>query len=205
MWLDEAIEALNIVRDFIPASHPNRPGLRLRARHITIHNTDNRNPGADATAHGRYLKGAEAQAREVSWHYTVDDGKVVQSLPVGEIGWHAGPGNRTSFGIEICMHEGMDETSAYRRAALLVAVLAHKHGIAVPQGIRQHYDWTGKPCPSVLRASADGWSEFLQQVQSLHRELRVRRRRRKPAGKPQRTAKSQRPAQTGGRRSSKGP
>ena len=111
MQLDQAFRDLNIVQDFIPVTNSNRPGTRLAPTHITIHNTDNASPGADAAAHARYVKGADAQARQVSWHYTVDDRVIYQSLPANEVGWHAGPGNSKSIGIEICMHQGMNEAA----------------------------------------------------------------------------------------------
>ena len=47
-----------------------------------------------------------------SWHYTVDDIKVIKQLPINEKGWHAGKGNSSSIGIEICMHEGIDQEQA---------------------------------------------------------------------------------------------
>ena len=172
MQLDQAFRDLNIVQDFIPVTNSNRPGTRLTPTHITIHNTDNSSPGADAAAHARYVKGADAQARQVSWHYTVDDRIIYQSLPVNEVGWHSGPGNSKSIGIEICMHQGMDESKAYDRAALLVAVLALQNGIAVPDRIVQHNFWTGKNCPRVLRDKPNGWSGFLAKVQTALAQLR---------------------------------
>jgi len=201
MRLDQAIADLHIMRDFIPVTNANRPRKRLRPAHITIHNTGNPNPGADAAAHARYMKGEEAQARQVSWHFTVDDRTIIQSLPTNEIGWHAGPGNASSLGIEICMHEGMDETEAYERAALLVAVLARKYGIAVPNGIRQHHDWTGKNCPSVLRASPDGWSHFLGMIEAATAKLEAPKRAKSTAAKNKR----QQRAQPGGRKIRSGP
>ena len=168
MRLDEAFQKLNIIQDFIPAGNSNRPGRRLRPSHITIHNTDNTGRGADAAAHAKYVKGADARKRKVSWHFTVDDKAIFQSLPTGEIGWHAGRGNSKSIGIEICMHTGMSEAKAYERAALLTAVLASQHGISVRNGIVQHNDWTGKNCPRVLRAKRNGWSTFLARVRALH-------------------------------------
>lgn len=172
MQLDQAFRDLNIVQDFIPVTNSNRPGTRLTPTHITIHNTDNSSPGADAAAHARYVKGADAQARQVSWHYTVDDRIIYQSLPVNEVGWHSGPGNSKSIGIEICMHQGMNEAQAYDRAALLVAVLALQNGIAVPDRIVQHNFWTGKNCPRVLRDKPNGWSGFLAKVQTALAQLR---------------------------------
>jgi N-acetylmuramoyl-L-alanine amidase CwlA len=172
MQLDQAFRDLNIVQDFIPLTNSNRPGKRLAPTRITIHNTDNAGPRADAAAHARYVKGADAQARQVSWHYTVDDRVIYQSLPVNEIGWHSGPGNVNSIGIEICMHQGMNESQAYDRAALLVAVLALQNGIAVPDAIVQHNFWTGKHCPRILRDKPNGWNGFLAKVQAALTRLR---------------------------------
>jgi N-acetylmuramoyl-L-alanine amidase CwlA len=173
MQLDEAFRDLAIVQDFIPAGNSNRPGTRITAVLITIHNTDNDSAGADAAAHAKYQKGADARRREVSWHFTVDDKAVFQSLPTNEKGWHAGngEGNRTSIGIEICMNQGLDEAKAYRKAALLTAVMATQLKIKVPSGIVQHNHWTGKDCPVVLRHKPNGWKGFLDAVAAFKRDL----------------------------------
>jgi len=104
--LDRAYAELNIVQDFIPVGCSNRPGERLVPTAITIHNTDNVELGANAAAHAQYQKSADARKREVSWHFTVDDKNVYQSLPINEIGWHTGAkkGNATSIGVAICMN-----------------------------------------------------------------------------------------------------
>ena len=104
MRVDEAYAELKVVQDFIPAGNSNRPEKKLAATSITIHNTDNEDPGANAAAHAKYQKGADARKRKVSWHFTVDDKSVYQSLPINEVGWHANKGNATSIGIEICMN-----------------------------------------------------------------------------------------------------
>jgi N-acetylmuramoyl-L-alanine amidase CwlA len=173
MQLDAAFAELNIVQDFIPAGNSNRPGTKITPVKITIHNTDNDSPGANAAAHAKYQKGADARKRKVSWHFTVDDKGVFQSLPTNEIGWHAASkeGNRTSIGIEICMHPEMDVKAGYRRAALLTAVMAQQLGISVVNGIVQHHFWSGKNCPRVLRAKPNGWSDFLDQIRSFKKDL----------------------------------
>ena len=164
MRLDEAFAELHLVQDFIPTGSSNRPGTKLTPSFITIHNTDNASPGANAAAHAKYQKAADARRRSVSWHFTVDDRGVYQSLPTNEVGWHAGSakGNTSSIGIEICMHEGMDEAAAYRRAALLVALMGRRLNIAIPGGVVQHHHWTGKNCPRVLRSTPEQWQRFLQ-------------------------------------------
>jgi murein DD-endopeptidase MepM/ murein hydrolase activator NlpD len=162
MTLAEALGRLNVLQEPIPFGHSNRPGTPITPRFITIHNTDNAGRGADARAHGRYLLGADARRRRVSWHYTVDDRCVVQSLPASEVGWHAatGAGNASSVGVEICMHQGIDEAAANDRAALLAAYLGRTLGIALPDGLKQHHDWSGKNCPSVIRSRRSGWADF---------------------------------------------
>lgn len=174
MNLDAAQLKLNIVQDYVPVGNSNRPGTRMTATSITIHNTDNESPGANAAAHARYMKGPDAQKRQVSWHFTVDDKYVYQSLPTNEVAWHAGArqGNETSIGIEICMNSDMrDPDACYDRAALLTAWLAYRLGIHVPSGVYQHHDWSGKNCPRVLRAKPDGWSNFLAKVQRSFKNL----------------------------------
>lgn len=173
MQLDEAFAQLNITQDFIPAGNSNRPGTKITPEKITIHNTDNDSPGANAAAHAKYQKGADARKRQVSWHFTVDDKGVFQSLPTNEKGWHAASaeGNRTSIGIEICMNPEMDVPAGYRRAALLTAVMAQQLGISVSGGIVQHNSWSGKNCPRVLRATKNGWSDFLAQVRQFKKDL----------------------------------
>lgn len=173
MNIDEAYAKLNIVQDFIPKGSSNRPGAALTATRITIHNTDNTNPGAGAAAHAKYQKGADARSRKVSWHFTVDDKALFQSLPTNEVGWHAGSsaGNSTSLGIEICMNPELDVAATYDRAALLAAVLAFQHGIPVPDGIVQHHHWTHKHCPRVLRDTPKAWDEFLEQVAEYAKSL----------------------------------
>jgi murein DD-endopeptidase MepM/ murein hydrolase activator NlpD len=134
---------------------------------VTIHNTDNSGAGANAEAHNRYIRSADAVARKVSWHFTVDDKNIYQHLPVNEMGWHAhAAANASSIGVEICMNQGMDEASAYDRAAQLCAFLGVQLSIAMPAGLRQHHDWTGKNCPRVLRAQPNGWEAFLKRVGS---------------------------------------
>src|SRR5262245_16989455 len=163
MRIDEAYKALNLVQDYLPVGNSNRPGKRIQATTITIHNTDNSSPGANAAAHAKYMKGPDAQMRQVSWHYTVDDKFVYQSIPTNEKAWHTATkeGNATSIGVEICMNPELDIKKAYNRASLLAAVVAYKLGLQVPDCIVQHYDWPKKNCPRILRSTPSGWHDFL--------------------------------------------
>src|SRR5690606_40072467 len=70
---------MNIVQRLIPAGRANRPGRKITPTYITVHETDNTDAGADAERHAKYLAENPATAKKpVSWHFTVDDKKIVQ-------------------------------------------------------------------------------------------------------------------------------
>ena len=155
---------MEIQEDYIPPGAKNRPGTPNPDAWITIHETGNPDPGADAAAHAAYLKGA-AENAYVSWHYTVDDRAIVQHLPDTETAYHAGdgangPGNTTSIGIEICVNAGGDFAKAKANAAALVRLLMAEHGIPIDHVV-QHNHWSGKDCPYTIRHTAGAWEDFL--------------------------------------------
>jgi len=161
---------MNIIENFIPKGRRNRPGYKMDPEYITIHDTANPNPGADAKAHASYLKGDTAANVPVSWHFTVDDRQIVQHLPLDESGWHAGdgregPGNRTSIGVEICENRDGNRYQAEINAAQLVADLLHQFNLGLDRVV-QHHHWSGKNCPRVLRGKPKGWEMFLERVEA---------------------------------------
>lgn len=155
MTREEFGQSLNLEVDLIPAGRRNRPGTRNRQEFITIHNTDNTDPGADARAHARFLKNTGSYIHNgerifVSWHYTVDDERIVKHLPIEEMGFHArNNGNLRSIGIEVCMNQGINQQTAFDRAARLVAALLFDMGKNVSIVVPHHF-WTGKNCPRLL-------------------------------------------------------
>lgn len=160
---------MRITQNIIPKNRNNRPGFSMVPEYITIHDTAN--PNATAIAHGNYLaKNSIAEKLPASWHFTVDDKDIVQHLPLNESGYHAGdgngPGNRKSIGIEICEFTDANKRSgAEKIAAQLTAYLAGKLAIPLSR-IVQHYQWTGKNCPRVLRIRHRGWSNFIKAVKA---------------------------------------
>lgn len=154
-----------IIVDLVPKSK--RPGYAMKPEYLTIHQTGNTNPGADAKMHNRYVHN---NAPNPSWHFTVDDKVIYQHLPLNENGWHAGdgangPGNRQSIGIEICENRDGNRAAAEANAAWLVAKLLKDYGLGLDR-VKQHYDWSGKNCPRVLRGRKDGWKNFLAAVEA---------------------------------------
>jgi N-acetylmuramoyl-L-alanine amidase len=163
--------SIQTIQDLIPIGRPNRPGRVNPMEFITIHNTGNANAGANARAHANYLKSDAAVRAQVSWHWTVDDTCAIQHIPNNEDAWHAGDGagngNRKSIGIEICMNSDGDLLKATDNTVLLVAQLCTRHNIPVVN-IRQHFNWSGKACPQMLRSGKPyNWDTFLNKVRAV--------------------------------------
>ena len=162
--------APKITQDLIPQGRRNRPGYKLVPKYVTVHDTANTDAGANAKAHAGYLKGAAAAAIPASWHFTVDDKVIYQHLPLTENGWHCGDGtngtgNRQSIGVEICENKDGNRAQAEANAAWLTAKLLKDYGLKIA-AVKQHYDWSGKNCPNVLRGRKNGWSGFLAAVEA---------------------------------------
>lgn len=167
---------IEIIQDLLPVDHP-LAQLPMVPRYITVHDTANPARGANAAMHGQYLRSEEAVARDVSWHYTVDDHEVRQHLPVDRNGWHAGdgwdgPGNRQSIAIEICENADGDRAAAEANAAKLVAYLIRTVPTLrpFPECVVQHNRWSGKDCPRVLRGRPGGWEGFIAMVERYLQE-----------------------------------
>jgi hypothetical protein len=171
MTQDEAIQQLNITVDLLPQGASNRPGTKITPTHITIHNTSNDTKGADAAMHNQYIKGADARAREVSWHFTVDDKRTFKHLPTNEKGWHAGKGNGVSIGIEVCENKGINKGAVIERAALLTALMMLAYRIP-RENVVPHKSWTGKDCPRVLLREPGGFDAFRDRAAGFLAQLR---------------------------------
>lgn len=127
--------------------------------YITIHETANVAPGANAQAHANLQ--SNGNPREASWHYQVDDKQIIQSFPDSAICWHAGKGNAQSIGIEICVNADGDFAKAVENAVALVKTLIARYNLNASRVV-QHNFWTGKDCPRFLRNGSKGitWSQF---------------------------------------------
>lgn len=155
-------------KDHIPKSTPKdrRPGNRMDATTITIHNTGNEKSTA---ANERGWLTNPDNDRMASFHIVVDSKETIECIPLNENAWHAGDGsgpksgNMTSIGIEIC--ESGDYAKTLDNAAALVASMLKERGWSTDR-LRRHYDWSGKICPRLMYDGGKwtGWDQFKQMV-----------------------------------------
>jgi N-acetylmuramoyl-L-alanine amidase len=176
---------LGITQDIIPPGQCGRPLHRpMRSTFITIHSTDNTSRSADAFHHAlamnKGLRGRHNRTGFLTWHFTVDDHSIYQTLPTNETGEHAdyeGEGNRSSIGIEMCVNRGNNPDSTIDRTAQLTARLMRQYDIPLDHVV-PHMHWRMirysdgrdlgfKRCPRIL---LDGgrlgpkWSAFMAKV-----------------------------------------
>ncbi len=186
----DTFASLNIEHDMIPPGTKGRwKGTRIRPTYITIHSTQNYSASADARQHARALKNGALRGNNptgyLTWHFSVDDTRVVQHMPVNERGEHAdfdGPGNARSIGIEMCENRGNDRGATVDRTARLAASLAELYNIP-STNIVPHYHWPrkgknppNKNCPHFLldngRPGAT-WRDFIARIDSYRTQIRM--------------------------------
>ncbi|HEY4283749.1 MAG TPA: N-acetylmuramoyl-L-alanine amidase [Chthoniobacterales bacterium] len=181
---------LQITQDIIPPGKCGRPLHRpMRPTFITIHSTDNTSRSADALHHAlamqKGIRGRHNRSRFLTWHFTVDDHSIYQTLPTNETGEHAdyeGPGNRSSIGIEMCVNRGNNPGITIDRTAQLTARLMRQYHIPLDHVV-PHMHWRMirysdrrdlgfKRCPRLLLdrgGLGPKWSAFLTRVSSYAR------------------------------------
>lgn len=143
--------------------------FRDKAAFVTVHNTAEPFSAVDERSRVENRRDAKT-----SFHFAVDEGEIVQLLPLKFHGWHAGDGdgdgNLRSIGIEICrsVFRGKNDW-LYRRAEANAATLAAALLLVLsltPAALRMHRDWSGKYCPHRILED-DSWGAFVSRVAAL--------------------------------------
>jgi len=169
------IRGVPIHKRIMPVREDKRTGIAMKPQYITIHNTGNSGAGANAAAH------ANIQINDsrtwISWHYTVDNKEIYQSMPINEVAYHAGDGtnigNAATIAIEICENSDGNYAIAEKNAAYLTARLLYENNLDAG-AIRQHKDWSGKNCPSNIIAATKGslgWVSFKAVVKTEYDKI----------------------------------
>lgn len=155
---------MEIKQKLIPASNKTtRPGIPMKPTYITVHETANTAKGATASAHANLQ--FSGNSRTASWHYTIDETSIYQSIPDNEVSWHAGDGgsgtgNRKSLSLEICVNQDGNYEKAKANAIWLVQYLMAKHNIPI-SNVVPHKHWSGKDCPHQLLPH---WGQFIATI-----------------------------------------
>lgn len=114
--------------------------------YIVIHSTS-----VDADAED---VNASMGCRKASWHWTVDQSKIIQAIPVSYQAWHCGHKNplipcynSNSLSIEMCQSDEQDPDKVVTNTLMLLEVLK----ICYPNAkLVRHFDVTGKACPLLI-------------------------------------------------------
>lgn len=170
-----SVNGATIKQRFMPVREEKRTGIAMKPQYVTIHNTANTGYGANAAAHANLQI---TDSREwISWHYTVDNNEIYQSIPMNEVGYHAGDGqfigNATTIGIEICENSDGNYAKAERNAAYLTAQILYENGMP-SDAVRMHGDWSGKHCAHNIMDGTKGtmgWTTFKALVKQEYDRL----------------------------------
>lgn len=161
-------------------------GVKMKPEYIVIHDTGMTNPEDNALGLSRYIhaQATSPNGRVASWHFSIDDKECYNHIPTDEEAWHAGDGsssfgstyynkgyqkecigggNKSGIGIESCINPGNDYPLTVLRLARLTAELLIKYNLGMER-IKQHYNFSGKNCPNVIRATTGLWEMFLAAV-----------------------------------------
>lgn len=152
--------SLQITQMFVPQNkYSIKCPYSMTPKFIVVHNTAN---NASAMSEVSYMIGNN---NRVSYHYAVDDERVVQGIPEDRNAWHCGAtyGNRNAIAIEICYSTlgGEKFEKAEDNAAILIASLLKKYGWGIDK-VQTHQMQNGKNCPH--KTLELGWERFLNKV-----------------------------------------
>jgi len=158
---------ITIRKKLVPDAQANKVtyGKGNTKKYIVVHETDNERSGADADAHARLQY--NGNSRSASWHYTADDKEIVQSFEHAWRCWAAGSttGNNQGIQVEVCVNSDGNYLKAMQNAAELVAKIMKDENIPI-SNVVQHNHFSGKNCPSQMRAGKVSWSQFIAMVKA---------------------------------------
>ncbi len=174
----DKIGTATVIVDFVPKGNPEiRPGTKMTPQWVTKHNTGNPGRGANAKAHNTYMhnmaKLTPRDTSHVSWHSTVDQDYIYIHIPFDEMAWHCGDGangtgNKSSVGIETCMHVDQENYDQAEENALLLAVHILKYYKLASTRVAPHQKWSGKYCPAVILKRDGSFNPFLNRVAAAY-------------------------------------
>jgi hypothetical protein len=158
-------------RQQITTIRPNRTHRKLEAPcGVTQHTTNNPRPDANAAMHANWQASGTPGHPDgaVAVHFYVDDGEIVQTLPVNEQGIHSGDWrNQQHVAVERCTNGGINVARANDYAIALDAGLLKLFGTNADRSLWPHTFNAEGHCPQL----GVPWSEFETRVDAALRRL----------------------------------
>ena len=160
--------AIKMIKQDLITNNKVRPKIKLQPKFLTIHSTGNLKSTAKNERDWLMNK---SNTRIASWHVCVDENEAIQAIPFNEVAYHAGSnkGNTTSISLEICESGNREKT--LRKAIEITAYILEQYGWTI-DNLKQHYDWNGKNCPSILRDTGR-WEWFKNEVKKEMEKVTV--------------------------------
>lgn len=163
---------MDIIKNLV---EPNKYGIKcpyaMTPTRIVVHNTAN---NATAKNEVAYMKRNNEQ---ISFHYAVDDKRIVQGIPENRNAWHSGDGNngkgnREGIAIEICYSKsgGTKFSKAEANAVELIVDILKRYGWGIDK-VTKHQDYNGKYCPH--RTLDLGWDRFIAMIDAKLNPINV--------------------------------
>jgi hypothetical protein len=120
--------------------------------------------GGNADGEWSWANNGRQGAGPAGYQAIIDDDEIIICHPFDRVTWHAGNqvGNVTSYGAEQC-REGVDRAKSIANAAAFHGAVCAAKGWSVDTALVQHNYWTGKNCPSYIRANGL-WSNAVRQT-----------------------------------------
>ncbi|WP_138329537.1 SH3 domain-containing protein [Clostridium perfringens] len=143
-------------------------GVTINPKYIVIHDTDNRQAGANAMANRNYF--ANHPNAKASAHYIIDEGNIIQALEDTWKGWHVGDGNNpninnsTTIAIELCVNKENDFDKTLENGIELTKYLMNKYNIPA-ENVVMHRDASGKTCSRMMIEDRPSlWHYFKERI-----------------------------------------
>ena len=154
---------MEIIKNLVPQSkYDIKCPFEMTPEFYVVHNTANDAPAENEIAY------MIRNDNKVSFHYAIDNEKIVQGIPENRNAYHAGDGrngdgNRKGIAIEICYsHSGGERfVAAEKLAAKFIAQGLKEKGWDIDR-VKKHEDFDGKSCPH--RTLDMGWQRFLDMI-----------------------------------------
>lgn len=147
-------------------------------KYIVIHDTGNKDSGANALMHYQYF---DSQDHSASADFFVDDNNILQINDYhSNYAWHCGDGhgaygitNSNSVGIEMCVNSDGDFQKTIENTLDLTAYLMQELNIPIERVIR-HWDASRKICPQSFYDNGNwtGWINFRNRLQIKTNDFR---------------------------------